>query len=56
MVDFEKPITVTSKGKKLFEGKVDRTLGMLMKSLDERLDPNLVFTGEVSVDLPVQDN
>jgi hypothetical protein len=56
MIDFEKPVTITSQGKKLFEGKIDRTLGILMKSLDERLDPDLVFCGEVSVDLPGQEN
>jgi len=56
MIDFGKPLTATSKGKKLFEGKVDRTLGTLVKSFDERLDPDLVFSGEITVDLPVQEN
>ena len=55
MIEFAQPVTITSRGKKLFEGQIDRTLGMLMKSLDERLDPDLVFSGEVAVDLPVDD-
>lgn len=55
-VDLDEPITVTAGGKKLFEGKVHRTIGMLARSLDERLDPSLVFSAEVSVDLPNSDH
>ncbi|MBS0260574.1 MAG: nuclear transport factor 2 family protein [Planctomycetes bacterium] len=52
MIDFDQPVTVTSDGKELFSGKVLRNLAILSATLADYGDPRMVFSGEVTVDLP----
>jgi hypothetical protein len=52
MLDLDRPITVTSGDKTLFNGSVHRTIRVLAKTLAERGDPKGLFCGEVTVDLP----
>jgi len=54
MLDLDRPITVTSGDKTLFRGSVERTIGVLAKTLAERGDFKGMFSGEVTVDLPVE--
>ncbi len=51
MLDLDKPVKVTHKGKVLFEGVVPRTAATLAKTLIGRGDPKLVFDAEIAVDL-----
>ena len=52
MADLDKPILVTHGGKKLFNGTGARTIEVMVKSLNGRGDPNLMFDAEVSVEIP----
>jgi WD40 repeat protein/poly(3-hydroxybutyrate) depolymerase len=52
MVDLDKPVRVTHAGKELFTGKLPRTVGVMIRTLVGRGDPDLVFDAEVEVDLP----
>jgi hypothetical protein len=52
MLDFDQPVTVTANGQRLFHDKVHRMIAVLAKTLDEYGDPQSVFSGELSVDLP----
>ena len=52
MLDLDTPIEVTSGGDRVFEGRVDRTIGTLAATLAERGDPTAVFCAEVTVELP----
>jgi len=49
MVDMDKPVKVTYRGKILFEGKVKRTTACLARTLRERGDEGLMFSGYVDV-------
>jgi len=49
-VDLDQPVTIEAGGTTLFSGTVPRTIGTLAKTLAERGDPALVFSGEVSVE------
>jgi hypothetical protein len=51
MVDMDKPITVSVRGKQVYGGVVTRTIGMLEETLEGRGDPDLVFDGAVTVGL-----
>jgi hypothetical protein len=51
MVDLDKPVTVTMKGRELFSGVVPRTIGELQSTLAGRGDPFLIFPAAVTVDL-----
>lgn len=51
MLDLDSPIRIHSEGKTLFEGKVTRTIASLVKTLDERGDPNYCFSSHVKVTL-----
>ena len=51
MVDMDKPVKVTYQGRILFEGKVERTMGCLSKTLQERGDRELMFSGYVDVEI-----
>ena len=51
MVDMDKPVKVTYQGRTLFEGKVERTMGCLAKTLQERGDRELMFSGYVDVEI-----
>ncbi len=53
MVDFEKPVVVTHAGKELFSGKPVRTIGTMLRTLEGRGDPKLMFDAELTVKLPV---
>ena len=47
MLDLDKPVVVISKGKKIHQGKVIRTIGIMSKTLAERGDPASIFSGEI---------
>ena len=51
MIDFGQSVRITSSSVVLFEGKVDRTIEVIAKSLAERGDPKSVFQAEVNVSL-----
>ena len=51
LIDFDRPIKVTSEGKTLFEGRIERSLAAISKSLQERLDGKFVYSVEVVVSL-----
>ncbi|MFO0810738.1 MAG: hypothetical protein U0746_19080 [Gemmataceae bacterium] len=51
MVDLDKPVTVKSQGKTLFEGTAPRTIATLAKTLAGRGDPKMIFDAEVAVEL-----
>ena len=51
MIDFDQSVRITSSSAVLFEGKVDRTIEVIAKSLAERGDPKSVFQAEVNVSL-----
>jgi hypothetical protein len=52
MLDLDKPVVVTSKGKKLHNARAVRTIGTLSKTLIERGDPKSVFSAEITVTPP----
>ncbi len=52
MADLEVPVTIRHVGKELFTGKVARTVAVLVKTLEGRGDPRLMFDAEVSVTPP----
>jgi hypothetical protein len=52
MVDLDKPVRVLFKDRVLFEGRVPRTIAALVRTLDQRGDPQLMFDAEVKVKLP----
>lgn len=52
LVDFDKPVSITWGSMQLYEGRLHRTIAVIAKSLDERFDPDLVFSCELSVNLP----
>ena len=54
MVDLDRPVKVDYQGKTLFEGLVPRTVATLMRTLDHRGDPKLIFDAEVEVKLPAE--
>ena len=51
MLDLDQPIRIASGATTLFEGAVERTILTLSLTLEERGDPALVFSSEVTVDL-----
>lgn len=51
MLDLDRPVKVTHKGKVLFEGPVTRTAATMAKTLAARRDPKLMFDAEVVVEL-----
>jgi predicted peptidase len=53
MLDLDEPVNIlTPDGDELFLGVVDRTIGDLYRTLEERGDPTLMFSANVSVTLP----
>ena len=52
MLDLDKPIKIAMNDKLAFEGVVNRTIGVLAKTLGERGDPRGVFAAEVGIELP----
>ncbi len=51
MLDLDRPIKVTYGGKTLFRGRPLRTIATLLRTLDKRGDPKLMFDAEVEVKL-----
>ena len=51
MANLDKPITVTHAGKNLYVGTPSRSIAVLLKTLNGRGDPKLMFDAEVSVEL-----
>jgi hypothetical protein len=51
VVDLEKPITVTHGGMVLYTGMPARTIEVLLRTLNGRGDPKLMFEAEVVVEL-----
>jgi poly(3-hydroxybutyrate) depolymerase len=51
MIDFEQPIQIASGERMLFEGKVERSLECIQKTLAERGDRQAVYSAEVTVSL-----
>jgi hypothetical protein len=47
MLDLDQPVTIKRKGAATFDATVNRTIGMLFKTLETRADPNLMFSAEV---------
>ena len=52
MLNLDAPVVVVSGDRELFKGLVPRTIANLVRTLGERGDPDLVFGGRVTVDLP----
>ena len=52
LLKLDQPVTITANGKKVFTGKVSRTIGGLARSLAVRSDQHLLFSAEVNVKLP----
>jgi len=51
MLDLDQVVTISFQKKRLFQGRLQRTIGKLAETL-ERGDPSLVFSAEISVELP----
>ena len=52
LLDLDKPVKITARGKTLFEGHVPRTIGGLEKTLEGPGDVKLAFAAEVAVTVP----
>jgi poly(3-hydroxybutyrate) depolymerase len=55
MLNLDAPVTVQQRSRRLFHGVVPRTLATLAQTLQERGDPRLVFSAEITVALPTAD-
>ena len=51
MADLDKPVMVKYGDKVLFAGKLPRTVGVMLRTLEGRGDPGLIFDAEVEVEL-----
>ena len=51
MLDLDKPVQVVVDDRTAFEGVIPRTIGTLARSLDERGDPAMLFSGSANVPL-----
>ncbi len=51
MVDLDEPVRIVVGERTAFAGMIPRTIGMMARSLAERGDPGMVFSGEAKVDL-----
>ena len=49
MLNLDEIVTVQSRGKELYKGRIQRTIGTLAKTLAERGDPQSVFSAELTV-------
>ncbi|MCP3690587.1 MAG: polyhydroxyalkanoate depolymerase, partial [Planctomycetaceae bacterium] len=49
MINLDQPLTVRVQGKEVFNGSVNRTIGIIAKTLMERSDPTSIFSAEVTV-------
>lgn len=51
MADLDKPVKVSRHGKDLFMGKPNRTIAVMLHSIESYGDPKMIFNAEVTVDL-----
>lgn len=51
MTDLDQPITVDYQGKRIYEGKVKRTIADMLSTLLDRGDPAAIFTAKVTVQI-----
>ena len=51
MLNLDEDVTVTSQAKELYKGRIQRSIGTLAKTLDQRGDPAAIFSGEIVVTL-----
>lgn len=51
MIDFAEPVTVKFGDKKVYEGKVSRSIAAISKTMIERGDPGLIFSAILNVKL-----
>ena len=49
MLDLDKPVKVTNKGKTLFDGMVEREQSTLRSTLYERNDPSYIFPAQIQI-------
>jgi hypothetical protein len=49
LLELDQPLRVVAAGRTLFEGKVERSAGAIVQSLQEREDPETVATAAVRV-------
>ncbi len=52
MFDFDKPLKVTSEGKTLYEGPIERSVWALMVTAGRRMDRKMYFEGHLDVKVP----
>lgn len=52
MADLDKPIKVTHAGKELFSGTATRSIATMLRTLNGRGDPKLMFDSEIVLELP----
>jgi len=52
MLNLDQPVVIRSGESALFEGCLPRTVDTLARTLNERGDPSLTFSAEVTVTLP----
>lgn len=52
LVNLDKKVTVTYNGKKIFSGRVDRTIANMHESLEKRNDRSFAFPAVIKVDIP----
>ncbi len=51
MIDFAEPVMINFGGKKVYEGKVNRSISAIAKTMIDRGDPGLIFSAILNVDL-----
>ncbi len=51
MLDLSEPVSISANGSVVYTGTVPRTIATLARTIDERGDPRMVFSGEVSIEL-----
>ena len=51
MVDFNEPISVHHKDKIIFEGKINRSVSEIHRTLKERGDPGLIFSARLNIEI-----
>jgi len=52
LANLDQTISVTANGKKVYNGKVSRTIATLARTLLARHDPHLMFSSELEIELP----
>lgn len=52
MLDLDRPVTIRFNEQVVFDGSIERTISTIGRTLEERGDPESVYFGERTVDLP----